>query len=58
MVLALGIVAAYGALDEIHQAYVPGRSPDFSDLAWDVAGGLTGVTAYTVFARRQRVTCP
>jgi VanZ family protein len=58
VVLALGIVAAYGALDEIHQAYVPGRTPDFGDLAWDVAGGLTGVAAYTLFARRQRVTSP
>lgn len=51
--LAVGIVAVFAGLDEIHQIYVPGRNPDFRDLAWDVMGGLTGVLAYLLFAHRR-----
>ncbi|MDX1494945.1 MAG: VanZ family protein [Longimicrobiales bacterium] len=34
--------ALYGVTDEIHQVYVPGRSPDPADLAADVVGLLLG----------------
>ncbi|MBT8489380.1 MAG: VanZ family protein [Gemmatimonadetes bacterium] len=34
--------ALYGLSDEIHQMYVPGRSPDPADLAADVVGLLLG----------------
>ena len=40
------VVVIYAIGDEIHQAYVPGRSPLVSDIAIDAAGGLLGVLAY------------
>lgn len=33
-------VLAYGAFDEIHQYFVPPRTPDILDLVADVTGGL------------------
>jgi VanZ family protein len=50
--LALGIVAVYGGLDEVHQAWVPGRAPDLGDLGYDIVGGLAGVIAYAILSRR------
>ncbi len=34
------IIAAYGALDEFHQMFVPGRTASLADLAADITGGL------------------
>jgi VanZ family protein len=34
--------AGYGALDEWHQSFVPQRSADIIDLAWDALGILAG----------------
>jgi len=36
-------------LDEIHQAYVPGRVADALDLLADSLGGLAGTLAYLAF---------
>ena len=41
--LALAIAAAYGAFDEIHQWFVPGRSADIRDWFADVSGVLIGI---------------
>lgn len=38
--LAVGV--AYGALDEWHQSFVPGRTPDPRDFAVDVLGVCLG----------------
>ncbi len=35
-----GVTLAYGIVDELHQAMVPGRSASFADVLSDVAGGL------------------
>ena len=49
--------ASYGALDELHQAFVPRRSPDIEDWFADVAGVVVGYTAMTLWlARRRRET--
>lgn len=37
--------AAYGATDEWHQAYVPGRFSDVLDLVADTGGGTLGAYA-------------
>jgi VanZ family protein len=42
--VALGV--AYGASDEVHQAFVPGRSADPADWAADALGVLAGTFAY------------
>lgn len=44
------MVAVYGALDELHQSFIPGRDADIYDLAADAAGGLA---AAVIFCKRQ-----
>lgn len=44
------IVAAYGAVDEIHQHFVPGRHASPMDWAADAAGGFLGGAAGLVGA--------
>jgi len=39
-VLALLITVGYGAFDEFHQWFVPGRSADVFDLLADASGGV------------------
>ena len=43
---ALLFCLAYGALDEVHQSYVPGREMDFLDLAADMLGAALAAVAY------------
>lgn len=40
--LALLVTSGWGVLDEIHQAFVPGRSSDLLDLVADLVGALVG----------------
>jgi len=42
-VWALVAAALYGASDEFHQSFVPGRNPDIFDLATDLAGAATAL---------------
>jgi len=39
---------SFGLLDELHQAFVPGRSADVLDLAADALGAALAVTAFWV----------
>jgi len=41
----------FGASDEYHQTFVPGRSGDLYDLAVDCAGGITAVFVYFLFIK-------
>ncbi len=43
--LTLFITTAYGASDELHQMFVPGRSPEVYDLFADAVGGALGLIA-------------
>ncbi len=36
--------ALWGLLDEIHQSFVPGRSPDIIDLVADTLGAIVGAS--------------
>ena len=49
----------YGVSDEIHQMFVPGRSPDVADVAADAVGaGIAVVAAWAwaiLFARRSSI---
>jgi VanZ family protein len=49
--LALGVL--YGASDEIHQMFVPGRSPDVMDWVADAAGVLAATFVYTRLRARR-----
>jgi len=42
---------AYGALDEVHQRFVPGRDPSLGDLLADSAGVLLGFLVFRSILR-------
>ena len=52
LILAVGI--ALGALDEIHQGFVPFREPDILDAAVDAAGIIAGLLVYGLLSRAFR----
>ena len=47
------IAAAYGASDEVHQAFVPGRSPMPTDVLIDATGAFIGVSVWWYLGRRR-----
>jgi len=51
---SLSIAAAYGLFDEIHQAFVPGRSGNVEDVLWDAAGGFVAWWLLRRLAHRRR----
>ncbi|MGE3165818.1 MAG: VanZ family protein [Planctomycetota bacterium] len=51
--LSLAFTLAYAVVDEVHQSYVPGRSPDAADLAADFAGALVAAAALVAVGRRR-----
>jgi VanZ family protein len=50
LVLVLGLLA-FGALDEVHQMWVPGRTADPTDWAADAAGSVIGIAASVAMTR-------
>jgi VanZ family protein len=57
--VAVLITVGWGVMDEIHQAFVPGRSADILDLAADAAGAAAGTVARVMFhLRRVRRVLP
>jgi VanZ family protein len=53
VVFAAAIGILYGASDEVHQMFVPGRSPSVLDWAADALGVLSGVFIHTRFRSRR-----
>jgi len=51
--LAAVLASAYGASDELHQAFVPGREASVRDWVADSVGGLLGAGA-ALWVRRRR----
>ncbi|MBP7146811.1 MAG: VanZ family protein [Acidobacteria bacterium] len=54
--LALSITSVWGILDEIHQSYVPGRTPSTADAAADFAGAAIAAAAFVRSRARSRAT--
>lgn len=50
--MILFIASAYGAVDELTQSFVPGRSPDIVDWAADTLGAMGGIAICTLLFRR------
>jgi VanZ family protein len=48
------ITILYGAFDEIHQAFVPGRTPDKYDLLADSVGAVVAIVVVWFVTRRRR----
>jgi VanZ family protein len=46
------IASAYGALDEIHQIYVPGRFAELLDWIADFLGAITGAFLVSILIKR------
>jgi VanZ family protein len=53
VLLVIGLCALYGASDELHQAFVPFRTPDVLDWITDVAGAAIGTAAYLLVTLRR-----
>jgi VanZ family protein len=52
-VFTLLFVLTYGAIDEIHQLFVPGRYCDLLDWCADSIGGLIGILFANLFLKAQ-----
>jgi VanZ family protein len=50
-VLAFVLTVVYGALDEFHQSFVPGRDADVLDLVADTSGAILAAVGYFLFHR-------
>jgi VanZ family protein len=48
-------VSAFGATDEWHQSFVPGRSTELADWLADTLGAATAVALYTGWARYRQM---
>jgi VanZ family protein len=57
-ILTILITSAYGATDEWHQSYVPGRAPEFADWTADTFAALLAATTFYVHdkIRSQKTT--
>lgn len=51
--LTVGIVSLYGATDEYHQWFVPGRSSDVMDWVADTAAAMIVGAALAAWSRRR-----
>ena len=54
LLLVAFIGAAYGAVDELHQYFVPGRESDVWDWLADALGAFLGAAAMLLVMRRLR----
>lgn len=53
---AAGLISIlYGASDELHQMYVPGRFATLSDWLSDVVGAIAGVVGANIYFNRRKV---
>jgi VanZ family protein len=50
-----GTMAVWGAADELHQHWIPGRSMDGADVGADVTGAALGALAASARSRHSRI---
>lgn len=50
---ALLFITLFGAMDEYHQSFVPGRQSRVADVLTDFLGGLLGFGLWLILKRRQ-----
>jgi VanZ family protein len=53
---ALAIAVAFGAIDEWHQQFIPGRSTELADWQADSLGAATGAALAVLLGRRRQAT--
>ncbi len=49
VVASVAITVGYGLVDELHQAFVPGRDPSLLDATADLVGGAAGAIAASLW---------
>lgn len=54
LLLAIALASVWGAVDELHQAFVPGRVPDPTDWWHDTLGAIAGASLWSLWARWRR----
>lgn len=54
LAIAAALTSAWGYLDEIHQAFVPGRNSDVRDWIADTLGAIVGCVLVGTFERARR----
>ena len=52
--VAILLCAAFGAIDELHQSFVPGRSMDIYDVIADTIGASSGTSAMSIYYRKMQ----
>lgn len=59
LALAIALSAGYGALDEFHQSFIPGRFASAGDIVADAVGAMAGaVAAYHFYKKKKKGTQP
>jgi VanZ family protein len=56
--LAVILTALYGATDELHQSFVPGRDCSFADWVADVVGGSLAVGSWAIVRKARMIRVP
>ena len=54
---AIAIVACYASLDELHQSFVPGRTPAIADVLLDTVGALCAQIAFALSMSKRTAPC-
>jgi len=55
IVVAIGIAAGFGAADEWHQRFVPGRSTELADWGTDSLGAAVGALSAAMYRRSRPI---
>ena len=53
VLLAIIVCSGFGAADEWHQQYIPGRSTELADWQADTVGAAAGALAFASISRRR-----
>ena len=53
LAVVLLVVMLYGAMDEFHQSFVPGRTVDFFDFLADTIGGILSILLLAIYSIRR-----
>ena len=56
LLLSLIICFTYACTDEIHQAFIPGRTSLFKDVLIDTSGGLISLILYYIFNKYKKIS--
>ena len=54
LLTAVSLTVAWGFFDELHQAFVPGRTCDAKDLLADTIGAIAGALSFALLQRLSR----